>query len=344
MTPMIRSTLAVLLLATLTISGCGRSVDGAATRGSLAVDPAFFFAGEVPVYGQTVSNSDRVALAYRRAIRRIDVCGLVNADALGKIGEVVSLATLFAFDECDAEVKVPGRPDRRFVTVQLDMTRADPPAAFRVGGAPVYETSPGSCDFLTPLDLGRLPGAARLHKPDQPFLRVGLIGESDCGLAKKVAGAITGRVTGASLPPRDSAAGYPVALAERDPCEVLSVLAGDVDRWDISSSRPYQCEFGVWRDGDPDVVSMRLALEPKIVDLVTAGAEHRLLDGADVYLDKTFCSATVFVGPPLQRRMPGGEFVDVANVVVRPAVVVDSGTGDCEPVVDVAGTAARLFG
>jgi hypothetical protein len=29
-----------------------------------------------------------------------------------------------------------------------------------------------------------------------------------------------------------------VALAERDPCEVLSVLAGDVDRWDISSSRP----------------------------------------------------------------------------------------------------------
>ena len=134
-----------------------------------------------------------------------------------------------------------------------------------------------------------------------------------------------------------------MALAERDPCEVLSVLAGDVDRWDISSSRPYQCEFGVWRDGAPDVVSMRLALEPKIVELVTAGAEHRVLDGADVYLDKTFCSATVFVGPPLQRRMPGGDFVDVANVVVRPAVVVDSGTGDCEPVVDVASTAAKLF-
>ena len=117
------------------------------------------------MYGQTVSNSDRVALAYRRAIRRVDVCGLVDADALAKIGEVVSLATLFAFDECDAEVKLPGRPDPRFVTVALDMTRTDAPASFRVGSAPVYETSPGSCDFLTPLDLGHLPGATRLRKP-----------------------------------------------------------------------------------------------------------------------------------------------------------------------------------
>jgi hypothetical protein len=51
----------------------------------------------------------------------------------------------------------------------------------------------------------------------------------------------------------------------------------------------------------------------------------------------------VFVGPPLQRRTIGGSYVDVANVVVRPAVVVDSGTRDCGPVVDVAGTAATLF-
>ena len=95
-----------------------------------------------------------MALAYRRAIRRIDVCGLVNPDALAKVGEVGSLSTLFAFDECDAEVKLPGRPDPRFVTVQLDMTAVPTqPVAFRVGNAPVYETSTGSCDFLTPLDL-----------------------------------------------------------------------------------------------------------------------------------------------------------------------------------------------
>jgi hypothetical protein len=51
----------------------------------------------------------------------------------------------------------------------------------------------------------------------------------------------------------------------------------------------------------------------------------------------------VVVGPPLQRRTIGGSYVDTTNVMVRPAVVVDSGTGDCQPVVDVAGTAARLF-
>ncbi len=339
-----RSVLTVLLAVTLTVSGCGRSVDGVATRGTQAVDSSFFFAGELPVYGQTVSNSDKVALSYLRAIRRIDVCGLLNTDALAKIGEVGSLSTLFALDECDAQVKLPGRPEPRFVTVQLDMTHTDGPVAFQVGGAPVYETAPGSCDFLTPLDLAQLPGAARLRKPDQPFLRIGLIGEPDCELTNKVAGAIAGWVTGAPLPPRDAAAVYPVALAERDPCEVLSVLAGDVDHWNISSSRPYQCEFGVWRDGYPEVVSMRLSLEPKMVDLVTVGADHRVIDGADVYLDKTFCSASVFVGPPLQRRMADGDFAEIASVVVRPAVVVDSGADDCEPVVDVASTAAKLFG
>ena len=50
---LVRSVLTVLLVLTLTVCGCGRSVDGVAT-GPLAVDPSFFFAGELPVYGQTV--------------------------------------------------------------------------------------------------------------------------------------------------------------------------------------------------------------------------------------------------------------------------------------------------
>jgi hypothetical protein len=136
-------------------------------------------------------------------------------------------------------------------------------------------------------------------------------------------------------------------LAERDPCQVLSVLGAEVDHWDVDRTQPYQCEFGIWRDGDPDVLSMRVALEPKIVDIATAGKQHRVSRGIDVYLDPTFCSAVAFGGPPMQRRLAGGDFVDVANVVVRPAVVVDSDEAGCagtNAVVDVTATAAELYG
>jgi hypothetical protein len=125
---------------------------------------------------------------------------------------------------------------------------------------------------------------------------------------------------------------------------LLSAIAGEVDNWDIGSSRPYRCDFGMWRAGLPEVVALRLTLEPKIVDIVTDGADHRTIDGADIYLDPTFCSAVSFVGPPMQRRLSGGDFVDVDNVVVRPAVVVDSGGGDCDPVLEVAAQAAHLYG
>ena len=330
-------------LAVLAGSGCGRAVGGAAVPAAPGADAGFFFSGPVPVYGQTVGESDLATLAYLRALRRIDVCALIRPEALAKIGEIRSVGTLFALDECDTEIKLPGRADRRLVTVQLDLTRADRPVSFRAGDAEVYESAPGSCEFLTPLDLSRLPGAMRLRKPDQPFVRIGLIGESDCDVTRKVVGAIAAGIAGAPLPPRDAAAVYPSALAERDPCEVLPAIAGELDHWDIGRSTPYRCDFAVWRDGLPAVMSMRLSLEPKIVEVVTEGTDHRTVDGTDVYLDPTFCSAVVFVGPPMQRRLPGGDFVDVDNVVVRPAVVVDSGGGDCAPVVDVAGSAAKLY-
>jgi hypothetical protein len=332
--------MAVLLL----VAGCGQAIEGQAVTGYRAADPAFFFADEVPAYGQTVSNSDSIALAYLRALRRIDVCGFVDRDALAKIGEISSMGTLYALDECDADIKLPGQANRRLVSVQLDLTRVRQPVAFRAGGVAVYESAHDSCDYLLPVDLSRLPGATRLRKPDQPFLRVGLVGEQDCDLTKKLAGAIAQWTATAPLPARDAAAVYPVALAERDPCEVLSVIAGDVDHWDITQTRPYACEFGMYKEAYPDVVSIRLALQPKIVDLTTDGREHRVADGADIYLDTTFCSAVTFVGPPLQRRLPGGDFVDVANVEVRPAVSIDAGEGNCAAALDVAATAAKLFG
>ena len=84
--------------------------------GSRDIDPAYFFAGEVPTYGQTVSPNDVIVLAYLRAMRRIDPCGLVTRDAMAKIGEIGSVGTLFALEECDVDIKVPGETERRYAT------------------------------------------------------------------------------------------------------------------------------------------------------------------------------------------------------------------------------------
>jgi hypothetical protein len=334
---------ASLVAVFLVVTGCGRYVDGTAVAGSRGSDPGFFFADEVPVYGQTVSNSDTIALAYLRAMRRVDVCGLVDRQALAKIGEIGSVGTLFALDECDIDIKVPGDIDRTFVSIQLTLARTGQPVAFRAGGLPVFESYPGSCEYLLPVDMSGLPGAHRLRKPDQPYLRIGLIAEENCDFAQRMVRVIAERVGPDRLPARDAVAAYPVPLAERDPCEVLSVIAGDVDHWDVSRTRPYECEFGVWRDGYPAVVSMRLSLKPQIVDNATERRQRRDSGDAEIYLDTTFCSAVVLVGPPMQRRMVGGDFVNPGDVVIRPAVVIDSGGDNCEAVADVAAIAAELY-
>src|SRR5262245_2154690 len=90
-----------LLAILVAISGCSRDIDGSAVMGPRDVDPAYFFAGDVPTYGQQIAPGDVTALAYLRAVRRIDPCGLLTRDAMAKVGEIGSVGTLFALDECD---------------------------------------------------------------------------------------------------------------------------------------------------------------------------------------------------------------------------------------------------
>ena len=66
------------------LSGCSRDIDGSAAMGPREVDPAYFFAGAVPTYGQHVNPDEVTALAYQRAVRRIDPCGLLTRDAMTK--------------------------------------------------------------------------------------------------------------------------------------------------------------------------------------------------------------------------------------------------------------------
>ena len=231
----------------------------------------------------------------------------------------------------------------RYASIEVILNRlAGQPVAFMAGGLPVYESYPGSCDYLLPLNLSLLPGAQPLRQPDQPIVRVGLIAEENCEFAQRLARAIAPAVESSRLPVRDAVAVYPSALAERDPCQVLSVVAGEVERWDITRSRPYECNFGISRGND--VMPLQVSLEPKMYDMATETRQHRERDGVELLVDPTYCSAVAFVGTPMERKLVGGDFVGPGEVVIRPAVVVDSGGEHCDVVTDLAVAAAKLFG
>ncbi|MBV8929338.1 MAG: hypothetical protein JO152_09460 [Mycobacteriaceae bacterium] len=328
----------------LVLTSCDRHVDGHAAVGARDSDPAYFFAGDVPTFGRSASANDSTALAYLRALRRIDVCGMLGRDTVAKIGELVSVATFFAFNECDADVKVPGDIGRKLVAVELVM--ADRPGdvvEFRIDDTPVYRDYASDCEYLVPLDLEKLPGAQPLRTPAQPFVRLGLIADSDCATVQRMAAGIAQRLATAPLPPRDGAAVYPARLAERDPCEVLGPLGERVDHWDVDMMQPHLCEFALRGKGSSQPQTVRVQLEPQVVDSVTDGRQRLDRDGVEIYLDRTFCTAVSFLGPAMQRRLIGGGFVDSANVVVRPAVSVEGASDGCDAVTDIAAQAAKLY-
>jgi hypothetical protein len=309
----------------IALTGCARAIGGSPRASEY--DQSYFFAGDVPTYGQTVSPDDVTRLGYLRALRRIDPCGLLTRDDMAKVGEIGTVGTLFAFDECDVDVKVAGEAARWFLSIQLDLANV---------GA-VEETSPGSCEYLMPLPLSRLPGAHPLPGPEQPAVRIGLISQHNCVLVEKVVHAIEPRIASLRLPIRDAVGAYPAPLAERDPCQVQSAL--HVASWNVHASRAYSCALALG-DGTP----VRVTLQPELFDQETDTRARRSRDGVDVYVDTAGCAATAFVGPQMQRKFLGGDYVRSADVVIRPAVTVGSASPHCDIATDAVVSAAKLFG
>jgi hypothetical protein len=339
---LLTGTVTALLTAALMLTGCSRTLEGTAAMGPREVDAAYFFAGDVPTYGQRLNPDEVTTLAYLRAMRRIDPCGLLTRDSLAKTGEIGSVGTLYALNECDVDIKVPGEAHHRYASIEVILNRmVGQPVAFLAGGLPVYESYPGSCDYLLPLNLSLLPGAQPLRQPDQPFVRVGLIAEENCDLAQRLARAIAPAVESPWLPVRDAVAVYPSPLAERDPCQVLSVVAAEVERWDVTRSRPYKCNF--WISRGNDVVPIQVSLQPKMYDISTETRQQRNRDGVALFIDLRYCSAVAFVGTPMRRKLLGGDFVGTGEIVIRPAIVVESGGAHCDVVTDVATAAAKLY-
>jgi hypothetical protein len=332
-----------VLLAVLMVTGCAEPIGGSALAGSRDVDPSVFFAGDVPTYGQPLDTDSTALLAYLRALRRVDPCGLLTADGLAKVGEIGSVGSLFAFNDCDFDVKVPGESERRYVSVDVSLVQLeDQDVEFRAAGLPVYATDPGSCVYMLPLDISRLPGAPPPTGSVRPFVQLGLIPGGDCNFVKRLVQALAPGVAALRVPLRDAVGVYPLEVAEHDPCEVLGALSGRIGSWDVERTRPYRCNFALRRNGLADS-SVQVALEPQLYDTSTETRTRVDRGGTELFVAQGSCTTAAFVGPPLRRKLVGGDYVAPRAVVFRPAVVVDAGPEACDEAADVAAAAAKFF-
>ncbi|GAS99531.1 uncharacterized protein RMCC_6496 [Mycolicibacterium canariasense] len=311
--------LVLFLVTALGLAGCVRVVDPVPL--AAGPDSGFFFAGSVPTYGHPVSPAEHNRLAYLRALRRVDPCGLLTRESLAKIGEIGAVGTMFAFDECDVDIKMAGATARRYISVAVELSTLDHAA----------------CQYVAPLLLSRLPGAPPLPGPVQPVLRITPITDQPCDFADTV-GRSTGPLPEADRPPiRDGVGVYPVRLAERDPCEIVPTLSSA--RWDIGASRAHMCALTL-----TDGTAIRLTLQPQLFEPESDNRLRQSRDGVVAFVDTQLCAASVFLGPPMLRKLLGGDYLQPGDVVIRPAVTVESTPPRCGTVTGIAVAAAKLFG
>lgn len=335
--------LGVLLGLLLVVTGCGWTTDGAPVAGPRDVDPAVFFAGAVPSYGQSVTDDESATQAYLRAIRRIDPCGFTTRQALATIGEVLSAGTMFEFNSCELEVKVAGSAEPNIVSVVVAMadTDADTPV-FTVGDRPVYPFYDAGCGLQVPLPLDELPGAPALTTAEQPHLQLAeLISGQGCEFIEEFTKAVVVALDPMRLPLRDALAVYQVRAAEFDPCAVLDRLDG-VSAWDSAADLPYLCAFTLRRDESD--VDVRLEMKPRSPKDSEADFLMEKRDGVEVYVGNEFCAAIAFVGAELVRKTSGGASIDMGEWATSPAATVSVDAPHCDAATDVAVAAAKTFG
>lgn len=293
----------------LAIAGCTNIVSGTATGRLPAPTGQTLFAGDVPRYGQTLTDEQTTMLAYMRALRRIDPCGLVLA--LNEIGAPTYISG--DVGGCFGSIKVAGTANPSSVGLSLvlgDSSLEKP--EFTVGETPVYHT-PNTCAFEFPMALAKLPNAPKLKGPRMPVLRVVVVDgarsalSTDCKMAQPVINALL-KMNPADLPVRDALGAYPIKIAERDPCEILEEYPGRArDLRPSLLGDPFACRFSL-QDGDAWYeLSFRAGVDPpsKLRADIRDGVEY--FHGEDHNGSITACTSMVRLGKPLYARdVPGG--------------------------------------
>ncbi|MUM19719.1 hypothetical protein FZI91_21825 [Mycobacterium sp. CBMA271] len=306
------------------------------------------FAGGVPTYGQTVSEDVTTQLAYLRALRRIDPCGLVLA--LKDVGAPTYISG--DVGGCFGSIKVAGIANPS--SVGLSLLWGDPSLdkpEFTVGQTPVYH-SPGTCLFEFPIALDKLPNAPKLKGPRKPMLRVVVVDGSrsamstNCKVARPVINVLVA-MNPAELPVRDALGAYPIKIAERDPCEILAEYPGRARGLRPSLfGDPFSCRFSLQGSDTQYELTFRAGVDPpsKLRRDVRDGIEY--FHGENSSGSVTGCTSMVRLGKPLYARdVPGGAPQEngTPERVFIEVLAFSMKDGDCGPTRAMIDKAVQVF-
>ncbi|TDZ80377.1 hypothetical protein DE4587_00228 [Mycobacteroides salmoniphilum] len=328
----------------LAIAGCTNVVSGNATGGLSAPTGQTLFAGAVPTYGQTFTQNQTILLAYLRALRRVDPCGLLLM--LKDIGAPEYISG--DIGGCFGSIKVTGTASPSSVGLSLmlgDYSREKP--EFTIDGVPVFHTA-GTCLYEFPIALDKLPDAPKLKGAKVPALRVVVVDgmrsalASNCKMAQPVIGVLA-KLNPADMPVRDALSAYPIKIAERDPCEILGEYPGKAD--DLRPSLfgdPFSCRFSLQGSDTQFELSIRTGID------APSRLREEIRDGVEYFhgQDGSMCTSMVRLGKPLYARdVPGGAmqenstperiFIEVLSFSLKNA--------DCASTREMVDKAVRIF-
>ncbi|WP_079700891.1 hypothetical protein [Mycobacteroides abscessus] len=298
----------------------------------------------VPAYGQSFTEKQTAQLAYLRALRRVDPCGLLLM--LKDIGAPTYISG--DVGGCFGSIKVAGSANPSSVGLSLmlgDYSRAKP--EFRVGDASVYHTA-GTCVFEFPVALGTLPDAPKLPRTGTPALRVVVVDGSrselapNCKMAQPVIGVLA-TMNPADMPVRDALSAYPIKIAERDPCEILGEYPGQVN--DVRPSLfgdPFACRFSLQDNDAQFELTIRTGVDPP------SRAREEIRDGVEYFhgQDGRMCTSMVRLGKPLYARdVPGGAIQETSTPerVFIEVLSFSLKNGDCGSTREMIDKAVRVF-
>lgn len=328
----------------LAIAACTNVLSGTATGRLPAPTGQTLFAGAVPTYGQTFTQNQTILLAYLRALRRVDPCGLLLM--LKDIGAPEYISG--DIGGCFGSIKVTGTAHPSSVGLSLmlgDYSREKP--EFTIGGAPVFHTA-GTCLYEFPIALDKLRDAPKLKGAKVPALRVVVVDgtrsalASNCKMAQPVIGLLA-KLNPADMPVRDALSAYPIKIAERDPCEILGEYPGKAD--DLRSSLfgdPFSCRFSLQDSDTQFELSIRTGID------APSRLREEIRDGVEYFhgQDGSMCTSMVRLGKPLYARdVPGGAiqenstperiFIEVLSFSLKNA--------DCASTREMVDKAVRIF-
>ncbi|MUM22295.1 hypothetical protein FZI91_11355 [Mycobacterium sp. CBMA271] len=329
------------------LSGCSPS-----RPGTDSTDSEFFFSRSYEKYGRDLDDSARDTQQIDRALRRVDPCGFIHADALkSATDKVASYRFGNTLETClmNQPAPMPNVGLRIDIRTDVDPVWDSSWKDLKVGDVTVKTSS--ECSYFFPLGLGELESAPQSDKAKEAFshqyVSISSSPNSDPGCKLTSAAAkMSAESRNQGIPRFDSRSKMWRPLFEQDICSLFQQLNG-YSRYYQGEKSPRSCSFYANNAATPTSAALHLTTKKTLN--TSWKTENR--NGVELYVEPGYsegdyhdCRISVEMGPPIPPTNIGTANTDAANDSSDwPTPVIEVTGQDCEQNKKLALAAAKKF-